>query len=245
MFYAAGRVCEFASLRVCEFAIYSHTRILATRILATRILATRILALLLAASHLLILSACAGAPPVVKIGLVAPFEGRYRPLGYDTIYSARLAVRESNQAGNLGPYRVALVALDDSGDPELARETAASLVVDPGVMIVVGHWLPETTASAAPVYAVAGVPFIAAGEPPFAAVDPVSLPDTFRRAYAAVTPFDEVAGPYAAPAYDTLQLALAALAAAQRRHGVIDRATVAAELPNLRIEGITGPIYQP
>jgi ABC-type branched-subunit amino acid transport system substrate-binding protein len=202
-------------------------------------------ALLLATCYLLLLSACSNAPPVVKIGWVAPFEGRHRSVGYDTIYSARLGVREVNQGAGLGPYRVALVALDDSGDPELARETAASLAIDPGVVIVIGHWLPETTAAAAPVYAAGALPFIAAGEPPFVAVDPASLPAAFRRAYAAVTPFDEIAGPYAAPAYDAIQLALAALTTAQRRHGVIDRAKVAAELPNLRIEGITGPIYQP
>jgi ABC-type branched-subunit amino acid transport system substrate-binding protein len=206
-----------------------------------RVLSTR----LLAAFFLLLATACSSSPPVVKIGLVAPFEGRERPVGYDTIYSARLAVRESNQAGGLGPYRVALVALDDSGDPEMARETAASLAIDPGVVVVVGHWLPETTAAAVPVYAAAGLPLIAGGAPPFVTVDPASLPDTFRRAYAAVTPFDDVAGPHAAPAYDALQLALAALAAGQRRHGAIDRAAVAAELPDLRIEGITGIVYQP
>jgi branched-chain amino acid transport system substrate-binding protein len=215
------------------------------RLRVTRLLTARILALLLVTAYLPLLSACAKAPPVVKIGWVAPFEGRQRPVGYDTIYSARLGVREVNQAGGLGPYRVALVALDDGGEPELARETAASLVVDPGVLVVVGHWLPETTAAAAPIYAAGGLPFIAAGAGPLAATDPVSLPDTFRQAYAAVTPFDEIVGPYAGPAYDALQLALAALVAAQRRYGTIDRPGVAAELPNLRIEGITGAVYQP
>jgi ABC-type branched-subunit amino acid transport system substrate-binding protein len=200
---------------------------------------------LLATCLLLLATACASAPPVVKIGLVAPFEGRHRPVGYDIIYSARLAVRESNSGGALGPYRVALVALDDGGDPDLAQETAAALAVDPGVVVVIGHWLPETTAAAAHVYTAAGLPFIAGGSPPFVTVDPVSLPDTFQRAYAAVTPFDEVAGPYAAPAYDALQLALAALAAGQRRYGTIDRPVVAAELPNLTVQGITGAVYQP
>jgi branched-chain amino acid transport system substrate-binding protein len=215
------------------------------RLRVTRILATRLLALLLVTAYLPLLSACAKAPPVVKIGWVGPFEGRHRSVGYDTIYSARLAVREVNQAAGLGSYRVALVALDDSGDPELARETAASLVVDPGVVVVVGHWQPETTAAAAPIYAAAGLPFIAVGSGPFAATDPLSLPDTFHQAYAAVTPFDEAAGPYAGPAYDALQLALAALAAGQRQYGAINRAAVASELQNLTIEGITGAVYQP
>ncbi|HFC11696.1 MAG TPA: hypothetical protein ENJ56_02535, partial [Anaerolineae bacterium] len=37
--------------------------------------------------------------PVVKIGLVAPFEGEQRVIGYDVIYATRLAVRQVNTAG--------------------------------------------------------------------------------------------------------------------------------------------------
>ncbi|MCA9936880.1 MAG: ABC transporter substrate-binding protein, partial [Anaerolineales bacterium] len=66
---------------------------------------------------LLILSGCASVDPVVKVGLVGPFEGANRAIGYDVIYSARLAVREINAAGGVGGYRLSLVALDDSGDP--------------------------------------------------------------------------------------------------------------------------------
>ena len=62
---------------------------------------------------LMILSGCASVKPVVKIGLVAPFEGRARAVGYDAIYAARLAVREANAAGGIGGYRLAVVALDD------------------------------------------------------------------------------------------------------------------------------------
>ncbi|MEW5989660.1 MAG: ABC transporter substrate-binding protein, partial [Chloroflexota bacterium] len=113
---------------------------------------------------LVLLTACGRTAPVVKIGLVGPFEGRYRPVGYDVIYSARLAIRESNLAGGIGPYRVALVALDDGGDAELAQATAASLVIDPAVVAVIGHWRPETTTAAAPVYQVAGLPFISTNE---------------------------------------------------------------------------------
>ncbi|MCP5097251.1 MAG: ABC transporter substrate-binding protein, partial [Chloroflexi bacterium] len=66
---------------------------------------------------LFLLIGCASVAPVVKIGLVGPFEGQHRAVGYDVIYSARLAVREINAAGGIGGHRVALVALDDSGDP--------------------------------------------------------------------------------------------------------------------------------
>ncbi len=56
---------------------------------------------------------CMGVDPVIKIGLVGPFVGKNRDVGYDVIYSARLAVREINKKGGIDNYRVALVALDD------------------------------------------------------------------------------------------------------------------------------------
>lgn len=204
--------------------------------------AARVLALALL---LVGLSACASVRPVVKIGLVAPFEGRYRAIGYDAIYSARLAVREINAAGGIGGYRVALVALDDRGDPELARETAAALVVDPAVVAVVGHYLPDTTAAALEVYTKAGLPLLPTGAPPFAEHDPAGLPDGFRAAYAAVTPFDEEAGPHAGATYDAFGLLWLALAEAEQSMGGITRSSVQAALPGLEYEGVTGTVFRP
>jgi len=191
------------------------------------------------------LSACASVRPVVKIGLVAPFEGRYRAIGYDAIYSARLAVREINEAGGIGGYRVALVALDDRGDPELARETAAALAVDPAVVAVVGHYLPDTTAAASEVYAKAGLPLLPAGTPPFAAHDPADLPGNFRDAYTAISPFDEEAGPHAGATYDAFGLLWLALAEAEQSSGEITRSSVQAALPGLEYEGVTGTVFRP
>ncbi len=193
----------------------------------------------------LLLTGCGSTAPVVKVGLVAPFEGRYRDVGYDAIYSARLAVREINAAGGIGGYRVALVALDDSNEPELARETAASLVVDPAVVAVAGHWLPETSAAAGAVYSNAELPFLQLGQPPFLPYDPQALPDEFRRAYEAVTPFDEVAGEYAAATYDAFQLLWLALAEAERATGRIDRAAVAQALATAEHQGFGGRVYRP
>ncbi len=172
------------------------------------------------------LSACVSVDPVIKIGLVAPFEGAERVVGYDVIYSARLAVREINQAGGIGGYRVALVALDDSGDPELARQTAVALAADPAVVAVLGHWLPETTAVTTPLYAQANLPFIPMGAPPFGPTDPATLPADFVARYTAVTPFDEQPGPYAASTYAAFQRLWQTLAETEQRHGRIDRAAV-------------------
>lgn len=163
---------------------------------------------------LLLLTACGGVRPVIKVGLVAPFEGQFRPVGYDAIYAARLAVREINGQGGIGNYRVALVALDDGGNPELAQQVAASLVIDPAVMIVVGHWLTATNAIVAPIYQEGQLPFLVLGQEPYTRGDPAGWPPPFLEAYANLTPFDETAGPAAYPTYRAMYAAFTLLSKA-------------------------------
>lgn len=182
---------------------------------------------------LFFLSACHSVDPVVKIGLVAPFEGEKRAIGYDAIYSARLAVREINQAGGIGGYRLALVALDDGGDPWLAQENARALASDPGVVAVVGHWLPETTAVAAPIYRQANLSLIPVGEAPFTPMSPEGLPPEFHAAYEAVTPFEETAGFYAGPTYGAFQRLWQALEITEQTTGTITREGVKTALDGL------------
>jgi ABC-type branched-subunit amino acid transport system substrate-binding protein len=91
--------------------------------------------------------------PTVKIGLSAPFEGRYRELGYEVLYAVRLAVRQRNEAGGVGErFLVELVALNDFGDPAEAVLQAREMSVDPGVLGVVGGWSPDTARAVAPEY---------------------------------------------------------------------------------------------
>lgn len=176
----------------------------------------------------------------MKIGLVAPFEGRHRDVGYDAVYAARLAVRELNTR-SAGPP-IELVALDDSGDPELARQAAATLVVDRGVVAVLGHWLPETTEAARPVYREGALPLLALGSEPFVPAPAETLPASFREAYSAVTPFEETPESYAAATYDGVYLLYRALELAEST-GEISRASVTASLEGLQYEGLTGPVY--
>lgn len=189
-------------------------------------------ALLLAAFLILTLAACAAAPastdPVLRFGLVAPFEGRHRQIGYDVIYAARLAVREWNGRGSIGGYRVELVAYDDGGDPELARRAAESLVIDPQVLGVVGHWLEETNQAARPVYREASLAWIEMGETPGRL--PAEIPPDFEQRYQEVTPFDESAGPRAYPAYQACNHLIEAIGRAIAAGGEPDRAAVAAAL---------------
>lgn len=100
------------------------------------------------------------APQVVKIGLVAPFEGRYREIGDDVIPGARLAIREWAEEQQESTIIIELVAYDDAGDADQAIDQARNLVIDPEVEVVVGHWLDETTEAALPVYQDAGLPLI-------------------------------------------------------------------------------------
>ncbi|HNT78619.1 MAG TPA: ABC transporter substrate-binding protein [Anaerolineae bacterium] len=100
---------------------------------------------------------------MIKIGLVAPFEGRYRSIGYDAIYAARLAVREINAAGGVNGWQLELVAYDDRADLEMARAAARNLLTDPDVVAVIGHYRQETTAAAGEFYMAGEMPLIALG----------------------------------------------------------------------------------
>ena len=112
-----------------------------------------------------------GTRPVIKIALVAPFEGAHRQIGYAAITAARMAVRELNNAGIAGGCAVELLALDDGGSPAMAVEQAEKVLLDPQVVAVIGHWLPATTAAAAPVYARAGLQLLSTELPDTSAPD--------------------------------------------------------------------------
>jgi ABC-type branched-subunit amino acid transport system substrate-binding protein len=112
----------------------------------------------------LVLSACFPITrPVLKIALVAPFEGRYRDVGYEVTFAYRLAIQEINRAGGVGGYSIEMLSLDDGGDAAQAAEQARKVAADPEVIAVIGHWLDATTRTAAPIYDAAGIPLLATG----------------------------------------------------------------------------------
>jgi hypothetical protein len=110
------------------------------------------------------LAACrlpGSVPPTVKIGLSAPFEGRFRDEGYEALYAVRLAVRERNAAGGVGErYLVELVALNDLNEPQEAVIQAHKMAIDPGVLGVIGGWSSDTASAAGPVYERLDLPFL-------------------------------------------------------------------------------------
>ncbi len=108
----------------------------------------------------ILLTACRSAPPTLKIGLVAPFEGLHRPLGYEALFAVKLALQEQNRQGGIHGYRLELVALNDFDDPAEAAVQARALITDPDVVGVVGHFTPAATLSALPEYRRAGLPAV-------------------------------------------------------------------------------------
>ncbi|MBE2271752.1 MAG: hypothetical protein IAE80_26200 [Anaerolinea sp.] len=85
----------------------------------------------------LLLSACAvtHTPPIYRIALLAPFEGRYAEIGYNALYAARLAFTAT------GVTNIELMAVDDGGSVETAVLRARALSLDPQVIgaLVLGY----------------------------------------------------------------------------------------------------------
>ena len=94
---------------------------------------------------------------IVKVGLVAPFEGLYRPLGYEVLYAVKLAIQERNASGGVAGYMVELVALNDDNNPTVAAQRAREVAVDPDVVGVIGHFSSPTTLAALEEYQGAGL----------------------------------------------------------------------------------------
>ncbi len=153
---------------------------------------------------------------VVKIGVIAPFEGAGRPLGYAVLPAIKAAVAEANAGGELGRYRVTVVAFNDDLFGPTAATQAQALALDPDVLAVIGPWTDATVAAAAPILARAGVSHVAGH------VEPV--PSAGER-------WDDAAlAAAAARAGDDARRLLRGLAADIRQHGRPSRAGLMAAL---------------
>lgn len=80
-----------------------------------------------------VISGCMGARSgeISRVALLAPFEGRYREVGYNALYAAKLALQDWNSTN------VELVAIDDGGTAASAVDRARALAQDPLVKAVV------------------------------------------------------------------------------------------------------------
>ncbi len=109
---------------------------------------------------LLLTAACRpqGAPEVVKLGLIAPFEGPSRPLGYDTLAAVRFRLQQWNESS--AEPKVELVALNDDGSPDLAARLPAQLAVDPEVLVALGPPQGQTALAAVQSFQTQALPVI-------------------------------------------------------------------------------------
>ncbi|TVR18556.1 MAG: hypothetical protein EA396_14570 [Anaerolineaceae bacterium] len=89
-----------------------------------------------------VLAGCAvvsPSSPPDKIVLLAPFEGRYREIGYSALYAARLAWTDSGAAD------ITFLALDDGGSEQTALHRARALSLDERVRVVIVQGYAATT----------------------------------------------------------------------------------------------------
>lgn len=117
-------------------------------------------------------------PPVVKLGLLAPFEGRDRAIGYHLLPATRLAVSE---AGAL-PFRVEWVVLDTHGDPVIAAQRAHEMALDPHLAAVIGPTSGTAVAAVEPILRSAGIPLW-----PLVPAHVHALPESAEAAFRAAT----------------------------------------------------------
>lgn len=97
-----------------------------------------------------------GIPPIAKIGLIAPFEGLYRPRGYAALAALRRGLE------SCAPQGLALIplALDGGDSPDQNRRAAAKLSLDPSVRAVIGPLDLASAAATAEIFAGRDLPWI-------------------------------------------------------------------------------------
>ncbi len=87
-----------------------------------------------------VLTGCGGTKPVIKIGLIAPFDGLQRHIGYQRLYGVKLALKQANLAGGTAGYKIELVALNDYASADETIGQVQELILDSHVRGVIGQW---------------------------------------------------------------------------------------------------------
>jgi branched-chain amino acid transport system substrate-binding protein len=101
------------------------------------------------------LAGCNRIPDTVKIGVAQPMSGPLGALGNDMKNGVQLAVDELNAAGfriDGKNVKLEVVAVDDKANADEGRKVA-QVLVDAGVVAVVGHLNSGVSIAAAPIYA--------------------------------------------------------------------------------------------
>jgi branched-chain amino acid transport system substrate-binding protein len=104
----------------------------------------------------------AAAQETIKLGFFAPLTGPAASDGASTKHSAEIAVEELNAAGGIKGKKVELVVYDDRLTPSEAVAVANKLVEKDRVVGVVSGSYSGPSRVAAPIFAKAGLPYVAA-----------------------------------------------------------------------------------
>lgn len=122
--------------------------------------ALRLLAAWAVAACLPMFGGCSGEPATLKIGVLVAQSGTFGARGKDLLRGAEMAVDEINKAGlrvEGKPVKLELVAVDDKGEVEGAKQGAQSLV-DQHVGAVIGPLNTPQAVPVIPIVAETGVP---------------------------------------------------------------------------------------
>jgi branched-chain amino acid transport system substrate-binding protein len=96
----------------------------------------------------------------IKIGFFAPETGPEAADGTSAYNSAKLCVKQINDAGGINGAKVELVNYDDQLDTKQAVSIAQKLTTKDGVVAVVSGSYSDTTRAAAPIFQSAKIPLI-------------------------------------------------------------------------------------
>lgn len=141
-----------------------------------------------------------GSTKTVKIGVIAPLSGDLAALGLGIKNSVDLAVKKANQSNAVPGVKFEVVAKDDEGKTDPAKNAATQLAADPDVIGVVGTLNSSTGQVAAPVLNTAKIVMVSpANTNPTLTrgADPAS-PKRMYPYYFRTATTDAVQGPFAA-----------------------------------------------
>lgn len=96
----------------------------------------------------------------IRIAVVGPLEGVDSATGAAMLRGAKLAAEQANRNGGIRGRAVVVEHFDDFNSADGAVAAAKEVVNSEGISAVVGHWSPEATEAAAPIYEAAGIPLL-------------------------------------------------------------------------------------
>jgi len=104
-----------------------------------------------------------GSPMTITVGVLAPLDAGLTQFGRGIRNSVELAVDEAGDANLLPGWKLRVVAVDDSSDPDIGTHNAPRLLDDPTLIGVVGTYNSGVAAAVLPAFASAGVALISPG----------------------------------------------------------------------------------